>query len=279
MILVTGATGNIGSELVRLLLAKKEKVRVLARDPAKASARLGAGVEVVQGDLDQPESLAAALAGVDKAFLLASIPGQEERFIEAAKKAGVKYLVQNSTGGVPRGVGSAPVHAAGEKALQASSGMAWTILRPSEFMSNMLWLRDAIIGQGSIFRPTGDGKAAFIHPHDIAAAAAQVLTAPGHEGKTYELTGPQALSGAEVATILGAATGRTIRHVDVPLAAVRDQMSALGMPPPLLDAVLGYYVSVKEGHEAKIEPGLQQLLGNGGRTFETWARENAAVFR
>ena len=279
MILVTGATGNIGSELVRLLVAKKEQVRVLARDPAKASAKLGAGVEVVQGDLDQPASLAAALAGVDKAFLLASIPGQEERFIEAAKKAGVKYLVQNSTGGVPRGVGSAPVHAAGEKALQASSGMAWTILRPSEFMSNVLWLRDAIVGQGSIFRPTGDGKAAFIHPHDIAAAAAQVLTAPGHEGKTYELTGPQALSGAEVATILGAATGRTIRHVDVPLAAVRDQMSALGMPPPLLDAVLGYYVSVKEGHEAKIEPGLQQLLGNGGRTFETWARENAAVFR
>jgi len=278
MILVTGATGNIGSELVRLLVAKKEQVRVLARDPAKASAKLGAGVEVVQGDLDQPASLAAALAGVDKAFLLASVPGQEESFIAAAKKAGVKHLVQNSTGGVPRGVGSAPVHAAGEKALQASSGMAWTILRPSEFMSNVLWLRDAIVGQGSIFRPTGDGKAAVIHPHDIAAAAAQVLTSPGHEGKTYELTGPQALSAAELATLLGAATGRTIRHVDVPLAAVRDQMSTLGMPPPLLDAVLGYYVSVKEGHEARIEPGLQQLLGTSGRTFETWARENAAVF-
>jgi len=278
MILVTGATGNIGSELVRLLVAKKEQVRVLARDPAKASAKLGAGVEVVQGDLDQPASLAAALAGVDKAFLLASVPGQEESFIAAAKEAGVKHLVQNSTGGVPRGVGSAPVHAAGEKALQASSGMAWTILRPSEFMSNVLWLRDAIVGQGSIFRPTGDGKAAVIHPHDIAAAAAQVLTSPGHEGKTYELTGPQALSAAELATLLGAATGRTIRHVDVPLAAVRDQMSTLGMPPPLLDAVLGYYVSVKEGHEARIEPGLQQLLGTSGRTFETWARENAAVF-
>lgn len=279
MILVTGGTGNIGSELVRLLVAKQQKVRVLARDPAKASAKLGAGVEVVKGDLDDRASLAPALQGVEKAFLLASVPGQEETFISEAKKAGIKHLVQISTGGVPRGVGSAPVHAAGEALLKATPILFWTILRPSEFMSNVLWTRDGVVGQGNVYRAGGDGKAAIIHPHDIAAAAAQVLTTPGHEGKTYELTGPEALSGAEIASVLGDAIGKRLRHVDVPFPALRDQFLSMGFPPPLADAVVGYYGSIKDGHEAKIEPGLPQLLGTTGLTFASWAKENAIVFR
>lgn len=278
MILVTGGTGNIGSELVRLLVAKQQKVRVLARDPAKASAKLGAGVEVVKGDLDDRASLGPALQGVEKALLLASVPGQEETFIQEAVKAGVKHLVQISTGGVPRDVGSAPVHAAGEALLKATP-ILWTILRPSEFMSNLLWVRDGVAGQGNVYRAGGDGKAAMIHPHDIAAAAAQVLTTPGHEGKTYELTGPEAISGAEIASVLGDAIGKSLRHVDVPLPALQDQFLSMGFPRPLAEAATRYYGSVKSGNEAKIEPGLQQLLGTKGRTFASWAKENANVFR
>jgi uncharacterized protein YbjT (DUF2867 family) len=215
---------------------------------------------------------------IEKAFLLASIPGQEETFINEAKKAGVKYLVQLSTGGVPRGVGSAPIHAAGEALLKATP-ILWTILRPSEFMTNVLWTRDGVVGQGNVYRAGGDGKAAIIHPHDIAAAAAQVLTTPGHEGKTYELTGPEALSGAEIASALGDAIGKRLQHVDVPFPALRDQFLSMGFPTPLADAVVGYYASIKDGKEADIQPGLQQLLGTKGRTFASWAKENANVFR
>src|SRR6185436_14577142 len=128
------------------------------------------------------------LAGADKALMNANRTDQEMAFIEAAKKAGVKHLVQISSGGVSRGVGAGPVHEPSEKALR-ESGIPWTTLRPSEFMTNFLWLRETIVGQGSIYRATGDGKSAVIHPHDIAAAAARVLTTSGHAGRIYELTG------------------------------------------------------------------------------------------
>lgn len=276
MILVTGGTGNIGSELVRLLAAAGQKVRLLTRDPSKAKAP--AGVEVAKGDFSEPASVAAALQGVDKALMNAPTTDQELAFIEAAKKAGLKHLVMISSGGVSRGVGAGPVHAPSEKALQAS-GIPWTVLRPSEFMTNMFWLRDAIVGQGSIYRATAQGKSALIHPHDIAAAAAKVLTSDGHAGKIYELTGPTALSGSEVAAHVAAATGRNVRHVDIPVSVAREEMVKGGFPGPLADAVAAFYKSVADGHEAKIEPGLQQLLGSAGRTFETWAKENAAAFR
>jgi uncharacterized protein YbjT (DUF2867 family) len=276
MILVTGGTGNIGSELVRLLAAAGQKVRLLTRDPAKAKAP--AGAEVAQGDFDNAASVAAALKGVDKALMNAPGTAQELAFIEAAKKAGLKHLVMISSGGVSRGVGAGPVHEPSEKALQAS-GLTWTILRPSEFMTNFFWVRDGIVGQGAIYRATGNGKSALIHPHDIAAAAAKVLTSDGHAGKIYELTGPAALSASEVAAHIAAASGRNVRHVDVPVSVAREEMVKQGFPTPLADSVARFYQSVSDGHEAKIEPGLQQLIGNAGRTFESWAKENAAAFR
>jgi uncharacterized protein YbjT (DUF2867 family) len=276
MILVTGGTGNIGSELVRLLAAANQKVRVLTRDPAKA--KVPAGVEVAKGDFDDAAALAAALQGVEKTLMNAPGTAQELAFIEAAKKAGVKHLVMISSGGVSRGVGAGPVHEPSEKALQAS-GVPWTILRPSEFMTNVFWLRETIVGQGAIYRATGEGKSAFIHPHDIAAAAAKVLTSSGHTGKIYELTGPAALSAAEVAAHVAAASGRNVRHVDIPVSVAREEMVKMHFPPMLVDSVSRFYESVKNGHEAKIEPGLQQLIGNTGRTFESWVKENAAAFR
>src|SRR5262245_22923486 len=125
MILVTGGTGNIGSELVRLLAAAGQKVRLLTRDPSKAKAP--AGVEVAQGDFSQPASVAAALAGVEKALMNASSTDQELAFIEASKKAGLKHLVMISSARVSRGVGAGPSHEPSEKALQAS-GIPWTVL-------------------------------------------------------------------------------------------------------------------------------------------------------
>lgn len=281
MILVTGATGNIGTELVRLLLEKKEKFRVLARDPAKAKAKLGASVDVVKGDLDQPETVAAALAGVDKGFLLTSGPNptaNDLTFIQAAKKANLKHVVMISSAGVPRGVGGGPSHVPGEKELQAS-GLPWTILRPTEFMTNALWWSETIRPQGAFYLCTGEGKASMIHPRDIAAAAAKVLTSSGHEGKIYELTGPEAISMARAAELLAAASGRPVKYVAVPESAIRDGMASRGMPPDMVNALVGYYVSVANGKEAGLTDTLQQLTGSRGLTFEAWAKENAAAFR
>lgn len=280
MILVTGATGNIGRELVRLLVTAGEKVRAMTRD-RKNAEKLGGGVEVFEGDLDRPESIAEALRGVDKLFLLAAgrnVPGEEANAIDAAKKAGVKHVVQVSTLGVAWNmVGSAPLHIDGEKRLK-ESGLAWTILRPGEFMSNAFMWQPSIKGQGAVYLPTGDGKQAFIHPHDIAAVAAKVLTTPGHAGKIYELTGGEALSAADCAAKLGAAIGKPVKHVDIPEAAFREQMAKFGAPPVLVETVARLYTDMRAGKTAAVLPTIQEVTGRKPRTFDDWAKENAAAF-
>lgn len=280
MILITGATGNIGSELVRLLVAAGEKVRVLARDPKKAG-KLGSGVEVVQGDLDHAETLGPALRGVDKGLLLAggfNVPQEDANFIDEARKAGVKHVVMVSSMGVELGnVAGGAMHVAGEERLR-SSGMAWTILRPSEFMSNFLMFRDSIKGQGAVYLPTGSGKHALIHPHDIAAVAAKVLTTPGHEGKTYALTGGEAISTADCAARLSAAIGKAVKHVDMPDSAYREQLAKFGMPAPMVDAVARFYAMYRAGQAAAVLSTIEQLTSRKPRTFDDWARENAAAF-
>jgi uncharacterized protein YbjT (DUF2867 family) len=280
MILVTGGTGNIGSELVRLLIAAGQKIRVLVRTPAKVQALEGK-VEVAIGDLDKPETLAPALKGVERAFLLAggpNVPAQETAFIRAAKAAGLKHVVMVSSGGVGKGLGSGPAHEPGEAELKAS-GLAWTLLHPWEFMSNLMWARQTIVEQGAIYSPTGQGRSCVIHPHDIAAVAAKVLTSEGHAGKTYELTGPEALTTAEMAARLSAAAGRPIQHVDIPDAAYREALAKAGLPPPVVDPMAKFYAAVKAGGAAGTLPTVQQLTGTPARTFDVWAKENAAAFR
>jgi uncharacterized protein YbjT (DUF2867 family) len=157
--------------------------------------------------------------------------------------------------------------------------MAWTILRPGEFMSNArMWSR-MIRDHGAFYAPTGEGRSAMIHPHDIAAAAAAVLTGPGHDHQVYPLTGPEALTRAELADALSRAVGKPIRYVEITDAAFREQMRAAGVPPFIIDPVARFYAQVKADGAATLEPALAKLTGSRGRTFATWARENAEAFR
>jgi (4-alkanoyl-5-oxo-2,5-dihydrofuran-3-yl)methyl phosphate reductase len=282
MILVTGATGTIGSEVVKQLIEAGEKVRVLVRDPAKA-AKFGGRVEVAQGDLEKPETLGPAFAGVDKAFVLAmgtDLAKLEGNAFEAAKKAGVKHVVKLSAMGadIEPGITLGRWHRESEEKLKAT-GVAWTILRPGNFASNALGWVGSIKGQGAAFQPTGEGKVAPIDPRDIAAVAVKVLTSPGHEGQAYTITGPEALSGAEQVAAISAAIGKPLRFIDVPEAAAREGMLKAGMPEGYVGPVLELMALIKAGYAGTVTPTVEQLLGRKPRSFSEWARDNAAAFQ
>jgi uncharacterized protein YbjT (DUF2867 family) len=285
MILVTGATGLNGKELLRRLSASGVAVRALARNPAKAEAIAALPhVEIVQGDMARPETLAAALHGVDRAMLISSsdpvMLDVQSNFIDAARKAGVRHVVKLS--GIMPDLDSAfrfaRMHGEIEKRLEAS-GMAFTHLRAAEFMPAYFRQAPMIAAKGAMFLPMEDARIASIDVGDIAEIAAKVPTGSGHEGKVYPLTGPEALTMIEVAARLSAATGKTIRHVNVPPEDARKAQLAAGMPPYLADALFELFAERRNGKESKVWPDAATLLGRRPTSFDQFASRNAAVFR
>lgn len=279
MILVTGATGKVGGQALRRLVEKGLDVRAFVRDPAKIEA-LGLGVETAQGDLDKPETIPPAMAGVDKVLVVAGgwdIPAEDANVIAAAEAAGVGHVVLLSSLGVEAGVASGPFHAPGEEKLRAS-GLGWTILRPAFYMANAMMWRDTVVGQGVVYEPTGSGRHAIVHPADVGDVAAETLASDGHAGQTYELTGPVAISSADCAAALSGALGREIRHVDVPEEAFRAGLAQAGVPAPVADNLARYYAMVKAGEFKMVTSTVADLLGRPARTFQEWATENAGAF-
>jgi len=285
MILVTGATGLNGKELLRVLSASGVAVRALVRNPAKAEAIAALpNVEIVRGDMAHPETLAAGLRGVDRAMLISSSDPMmldvQTNFIDAAKQAGVKHVVKLS--GIMPELDSAfrfaRMHGEIEKRLEAS-GMAFTHLRAGEFMPAYFRQVPNITAKGAMFLPMEDARIASIDVGDIAEIAAKVLTGAGHEGKTYPLTVPQALTMTEVAEKLSTATGNTIRYVNVPPEAARQAQLAAGMPPYLADALFELFAERRNGKEAKVWPDAELLLDRRPTSFDEFARRNATVFR
>ena len=281
MILVTGATGDIGGDVVRQLVAAGESVRALARDPARA-AKLGPAVEVTRGDLLQPDTLAAAFAGVTKLFLMAhagDLPLVAEHALAAAKRAGVRHVVllSSSTTLIEPLVTIGKWHLAAEQQLEAT-GLSWTMLRPGNFASNALRWAPMIKARGAVFAPLGPGKSAPIDPHDIASVAVKALTTPGHEGKKYVLTGDELLSAAEQVDILGAALGKPLRFVEVPAANARAAMLESGMDEVFADAMLELFSLSRAGGEALRTSTVREVTGAAPRTFAEWVRAHLSAF-
>jgi uncharacterized protein YbjT (DUF2867 family) len=285
MILVTGATGTIGSAVLRLLAGRGVAARALTRDPARASALAALpGIEVVAGDMAQPETLAAALRGVTRAMLISSSdPGMldvQSNFIDAARRAGVGHVVKLS--GIMPELDSpfrfARMHGEIERRLEAS-GLPFTHLRAGEFMSSYFRQVPSIVGRGALFLPMADARIASIDIGDIAEVATAALTGVGHEGKTYPLTGSEALTMAEVAERLSAATGKTIRYVDVPPDEAKRAQLAAGMSPYLVDALGELFAERRRGKENVVWPTVGALIGRQATRFDEFARRHAAVFR
>jgi len=282
VILVTGATGNTGSELVRLLAEAGAPARALVRSPEKAASIERLGLEAALGDFEQPDTLDAAMAGCDHLFLLSPPnphqPEQERNAIDAAKRAGVGHVVALSV------LGSSPDasvafgrwHGEIDRHL-AESGLPHTLLLPSGFMQSFLASAQTVAEQGALYGMTGDTRTSYIDTRDVAAVAARVLTSPGHEGKAYALTGPEALSGDEVAERLSAATGRQVRYVDVPPDTFR-ALAGAGLPGWLVDRLIELNTMMAAGHAAGVTDEVATLLGRQPRTFEQFAAEHRAAF-
>lgn len=285
MILVTGATGLNGSALVRRLSAQGVPVRALVRNAAKAAALSSLPqVEIAVGDMARPETLAEPLRDVDRAMLISSSDSAmlevQSNFIAAAKKAGVKHVVKLS--GIMPEIDSpfrfARMHGEAERRLE-ESGMAFTHLRAGEFMPAYFRQVPSIIAKGTLFLPMENAKIAPIDVGDIAEVADIVLTSSGHEGKIYPITGPEALTMAEVAERLSAATGRTIRYINVAPEDAKSAQLAAGMPPYMADALGELFAERRKGKEAQVSPVITTVFGRRPISFAEFALRNAAIFR
>jgi uncharacterized protein YbjT (DUF2867 family) len=255
------------------------------RSTAKAAALSGLpGVELAFGDMGRPETLEAALRGIDRAVLISSAAPDmvdvQSSFIDAAVRAGVKHVVKLS-GIMPELTSPfrfARMHGEVEQRLE-KSGLAFTHLRAGEFMTAYFRQVPSILAKGAIFLPMADARIASIDVGDIAEVAIITLTSPGHEGKIYPITGPEALTMSEVAERLSAATGRTIRYVDVaPEDAKRAQLAA-GVPPYMADALSELFAERRNGGESKVWPVLQDVFRMRATSFAEFAARNAAIFR
>lgn len=284
MILVTGATGTVGTEVVRQLLDAEQEVRALARDQITAARKLGPNVAIVEGDPSQPDTLDAALRGVDRMYLLLPMAPMLQQWdaeiVSAAQRAGVGHIVKHSNIGADdeHATTMQRWHRAGERLIE-SSGITWTFVRPTGFMSNALSWADMIKSQGIVYTPGGDGKLAVIDPRDIAAVAVAALTEPGHERHAYDLTGPEALSAADQVTIISDEIGRPITHIDIPESAARESMLGTGMPAEIVDALLEFVTDVRAGRSAPIRSDVENITGRPARTFQAWTHDHAAAFR
>lgn len=281
MILVTGGTGVVGSQVVAHLVKADAKVRVLTRDPAKAN--FDQKVEVVVADCDKPDTLPPALDGVDRVFMLAPshhAPAHDANVVAAAAKAGsVRHLVKISGLGTIDGAPDAITqwHLQGERAVK-ESGLPWTILQPSEFMSNTLYWTYGIKGYGVVREPSGETRQSMIDPRDIGAVAAVVLTSDGHDGKSYPLTGPEALTPRERVTKIAAALGKPLRFEELSEAAARENWTMLGAPAELVDAVFEV-LHDSSGRWSRVYPSVEQLTGRPPISFDQWLTDNLDAFR
>jgi len=282
-ILVTGATGTIGSEVVKALAAKPGvTVRVGVRSAAKAEKLLAANVVPVDFDYDRPETIAAAVQGADRVFLLTPFTENQvalaKALIDAAKAAGVKHLVKLSAIGadIEPGIQLGRWHREIEKLVEAS-GISYTVLRPASFMDN--YINFSPPGpDGNIYLPLGTGAVSYIDARDIAAVAAAVLTEEGHYGKAYDLTGPEALTMAEVAKAIGEASGRDVHYVDVPEEAAKKAMLDMQMPAWMVDAMMELHGICKAGYAGGISPLVEKLTGQKPRSFAQFARDRASAW-
>ncbi|OXM47953.1 SDR family oxidoreductase [Amycolatopsis alba] len=272
MIVVTGATGNVGRRLVETLAAEGEEVTAVSRRISQAD--VPEGVRTVRADLAVPGDLKAAFDGADRVFLLTSgeflaAGGDVAEVVAAAGGAGVVLLSS-------QGVGSgrhAPVY---EEAVKASSP-EWTVLRPGGFASNAFQWATAVQSDRLVAAPFGDVALPVIDPADIADVAAAVLRGTGHHGRTYVLTGPEPITPRRQAADLGDALGEPVRFAELSEDEARAAMSRF-MPPTVVEATLAILGKPTED-EQRVSPDVERVLGRPGRTFAEWAARNSAAFK
>jgi len=285
MILVTGSTGNVGSKLLIELRARKVAVRALARK-AEDVARLKAqGVDAVLGDIGDRESIRAALQGVSHFYILTPSTPQlaetEGMFVNEAKKAGVQHIVKHSVLGadVTAICPFTSIHAQAEETIRAS-GIPYTFLRLNSFMQNFVSSHArSIVAQGTFYEALADARVSHVDTRDIAIAAARVLTEAGHEGRAYDITGPEALTDTQLAEKLSALLNKQITYTPVPDEAMRQGLQAAGLTDWYANSLVKLYQFYRQGGGAPVTPDLERLIGQKPRTMDAYLQENKAAFK
>ncbi|WP_031475928.1 NAD(P)H-binding protein [Streptomyces bicolor] len=276
MFLVTGATGNVGAELVRALAEAGQPTLAMSR--SGRTDGLPPEVTAVAGDLNRPETVREALDGVRAMFLMPGYGGQRQ-ILADARRAGVERVVMLS--GKSAGTGDTGNAVAGylidaETAVR-ESGLPWTFLRPTSFMSNALQLADQIRKGDAVRVPFPDVRTADIDPYDIARAALRALLSDDYTGQALELTGPEALLPADRVRVLGEVLGRDLRAVGLANEEARAELEAR-MPKPYVDAFFAFFVDGTLD-ESVVLPTVREVTGREPRTFEQWARRHADAFQ
>lgn len=281
MIVVTGASGNVGGELVPQLLTRGQKVRVLVRDPRKVES-LPASVERAIGDLGRPETLASAFAGVTGLFLVCADSGTEHvrNAVIAAKAANVGHIVFLSSLSAEHPTTYIGKHHKECEDIIEASGVPFTFLRPGAFMSNARQWLHGIKGQGAVYSPSPDKVFFPIDSVDMAGVAAVALTEAGHQGKKYGMTGESGTTVREEVAAISEATGRALQVVPVTAEQARAGMVRGGMSPVLADAVLELLQSDWDEHDQEVTHNIvRQLTGRAPSTFKDWIGRHADEFR
>ncbi|WP_018476961.1 SDR family oxidoreductase [Pontibacter roseus] len=284
-ILVTGATGTVGREIIKQLSLQDRHVRAGVHSVITGeNLKRLPGVEIVEIDFRKPESLHAAFTHVDRLMLITPMTEDQQEMarnlVDEARKKEVKHIVKLSAlgAGAEPGIQLGRWHRDIEKYIE-ESGIPYTFLRPASFMQNLVnYNAETIQKEGKFYMPMGDGKVSFIDTRDIAAVAVEALTNDGHDSQVYELTGPAALSHAELAAILSEETGREISFVDVPEDAVQQGMLSQHMPEQLVNALLELYAVQKAGKSSGVTNTVQEVTGRAPHSFRQFVRDHKECF-
>jgi uncharacterized protein YbjT (DUF2867 family) len=287
-ILITGATGTVGSEVVKQLSAKGENiiVKAAARSATDNTFENLNRVQVVQLDYDKPDTLAVALKGVDKLFLLTPFQSNmvdlTSNLVSEAKKAKVKYIAKQSVMGADAEPGITPgrLHRQAEKIIE-ESGIPFTFLRPNFFMQNFVnYYSNLIRSQGAFYMPAGDAKVSFVDVRDIAAVAVKSLINDNQQkGRTYNITGGEALSYGQAAEILSKAVGKKINYVNVTDQDARKGMKDMSMDEWTIKSMIELFEITRAGYVSEISPIVEQVTGNKPITFSQFAKDYAGAFK
>jgi uncharacterized protein YbjT (DUF2867 family) len=272
MILVTGATGQIGRHVVRQLTERDVPTRVMARNPDTVQT----AAEVVHGDFDDPSSLTAAVSGIEVLFLLTAprrpVADHDAAMLEAAAAAGVKRVVKLSA------MGSGSWHLLTEDVTR-TSGLEWTILKPGNFASNLLGFAEPVKAGLPVPDWNAHSRFGVIDPRDVAAVAVETLVSADHAGQTYTLTGPELLTFADQLTTLGTVLNRRIETLPMSVEEAGRMMQANGMHPDSVDVTTVAMRRARDGEYALLTDTVTEITGRVPGRFETWVRDHQDRFR
>jgi uncharacterized protein YbjT (DUF2867 family) len=292
-ILVTGATGTVGSEVVKQLLsAKGQKEDIIVKAAARSAnddTFRNLGEQVVQLDYNKPDTLSAALRGIDKLFLLTPFQSNmvdlTSNLVNEAKNAGVRYIVKQSVLGADAepGITSSRLHRQAEKVIE-ESGIPFTFLRPNFFMQNFItFYSHSIKTQGSFYVPAEDAKTSFVDVRDIAGVAVQALSSKNsgdkHTGMAYDITGDKAISYGQAAEILSSEIGKKVNYVNISDEDARRGMKETGADDWTINSTIEYFEITRAGYLSDISPVVEQVTGNKPITFTQFAGDYAGAFK